>query len=394
MNDFIKRPFEQNETSEPTAKTMEQTSEKKEERKEPVTVHHLIVLDESGSMCDVTAQTISGCNETLGTIRQMQEDNQESQRHFVSIYAFDSDLRHSRYIIEDKAIASVNNVTDKDYRPNGCTPLYDAAGFTLTNLGAKLNQSNSMGYVTIITDGYENSSTEYNLQRVKAIIEELKKRNVIFSFIGANIDAAEYGKGFGIDNTLQFSADEAGMHDMWENERRSKLRSSRRMRFYTESSHYSRKTMEDFGECENAGSYYEEFNAGTQASPEVITSLRPNEVFVFGSNKRGMHTGGAAGFAYTHFGAVMGQAEGRQGQSYAIPTDNVPLWEIEQFVMDFIEYARNHPELTFLVTKIGCGNAGLKVKEIAPLFYQASNCKNIRLPQAFIKYLNGEDFTF
>ena len=361
------------------------------EKKEIVTVHHLIVLDESGSMSHVTAQTISGCNETLGTIRQMQEDNKESQHHFVSIYAFDSDLRHSRYIIEDKGIEKVKDVTDKDYRPCGSTPLYDAVGFTLTNLSTRLSKRKSMGYVTIITDGYENSSKDYTLLRVKAIVEELKKSNVIFSFIGANIDAAEYGFSFGIGNTMQFTTDEAGMKEMWKNERRSKLRSSRKMRFYTEESLYSRRTIEDFGVSENAGVFYEEFNPTQASAPDVITSLDPDEVFVFGSNSQGMHNGGAAGYAYEHFGAVMGQAEGMQGQSYAIPTVGVSPSEMEQAVMKFIDYARQHPEKTFLVTKIGCGHAGLQVNQIAPFFYQAAGCKNIRLPKVFILYLNGEN---
>ena len=360
------------------------------EKKEIVTVHHLILLDESGSMSHATAQTISGCNETLGTIRQMQNDNKESQRHFVSIYAFDTDLRLSRYIIEDKAIEKVKDVTDKDYHPCGTTPLYDAVGLTLTNLSAKLKKGKSMGYVTIITDGYENNSKEYTLLKVKAIIEELKASNVIFSFIGANIDAAEYGMNFGIVNTMQFTTDEAGMKEMWENERRSKLRSSRKMRFYTEESHCSRKTVEDFGACENAGVFYEEFRTDKEAVPDMITSLAPDEVFVFGSNKQGLHTGGAAGYAHDHFGAVMGQAEGMQGQSYAIPTVGVSQWEIEQAVMTFIDYARQHPEKTFLVTMIGCGHAGLQVSQIAPFFYRATDCKNIRLPKAFIRYLNGE----
>ena len=371
-------------------KQPESKAETSETKNRTVTVHHLIVLDESGSMYSVTAQTISGCNETLATIRQMQRDNKESQRHFVSIYAFDTDLTHSRYIIENKAIDSVKNITKKDYHPGGNTPLYDAVGLTLTNLGTKLEQCRSMGYVTIITDGCENSSTEYSLESVKHLIENLKKRDVIFSFIGANIDAAEYGKSFGIDNTLQFSVDDAGTEKMWQEERQSKLRSNRRMQYYTQESQCRRKSMDDFGACENAGTYYERYDEGMQIGPDMITSLQPNEVFVFGSNREGRHSGGAAGYAYEHFGAVMGQAEGMQGQSYAIPVVGVSKAQLEMSVMQFILFARRHQELTFLVTKIGCGHAGMTVNEIAPFFYEASDCKNIRLPQSFIAYINGE----
>ena len=361
------------------------------EKKEFVTVHHLIVLDESGSMWDVKAQTISGCNETLGTIRLMQNDNLESQRHFVSVYAFDSDLAHSRYIIENEPIEEVENVTDRDYQPNGTTPLFDAVGFTLTNLRRQVGQKGAIGYVTIITDGYENSSREYHLQSVKAIIDDLKKQNVIFSFIGANIDAAAYGKGLGIGNTLQFSANEEGVREMWQEERQSKLRSSRKMSFCIKGSVSSEAPMTSFVQEENSGSYYQKYHI--DAVPDAITSLRPNEVFVFGSNKQGLHNGGAAAYALAHFGAVMGQAEGLQGQAYAIPTFDVTLEETEQAVNRFIAYARQHPQQTFLVTKIGCGHAGLSVSDIAPLFIPATKCSNIRLPQAFIDYINGDSLT-
>ena len=117
-----------------------------------------------------------------------------------------------------------------------------------------------------------------------------------------------------------------------------------------------------------------------RTTSEFITRLEPDEVFVFGSNLKGMHGGGAAYIAYRKFGAIMGQGVGLQGQSYAIPTMQGGVETIRPYVDEFIEFAKMHPELTFLVTRIGCGIAGFTDKEIAPLFEQAHNEENIILP--------------
>lgn len=115
-------------------------------------------------------------------------------------------------------------------------------------------------------------------------------------------------------------------------------------------------------------------------TPEFITSLKSNEVFVFGSNLEGMHGGGAAWIAYKNFGAIMGQGVGLQGQSYGIPTMHGGVDVIRPYVDDFIAFAKQHPELTFLVTRIGCGIAGFTDSEIAPLFADAHKVENIVLP--------------
>ena len=117
-----------------------------------------------------------------------------------------------------------------------------------------------------------------------------------------------------------------------------------------------------------------------RTTPENITSLSPNEIFVFGSNLSGMHGGGAAWVAYRKFGAIMGQGVGLQGQSYGIPTMQGGVETIRPYVDEFIEFAKGHPELTFLVTRIGCGIAGFDDAEIAPLFEAAHEVDNIVLP--------------
>ncbi len=117
-----------------------------------------------------------------------------------------------------------------------------------------------------------------------------------------------------------------------------------------------------------------------RTTPEFITELQPNEIFVFGSNLKGMHGGGAAYIAYRKFGAIMGQGVGLQGQSYGIPTMQGGVETIRPYVDEFIAFAKDHPDLTFLVTRIGCGIAGFTDEEIAPLFVKAHEVKNIVLP--------------
>ncbi len=117
-----------------------------------------------------------------------------------------------------------------------------------------------------------------------------------------------------------------------------------------------------------------------RTTPEFITELQPNEIFVFGSNLRGMHGGGAAYIAYRKFGAIMGQGVGLQGQSYAIPTMQGGVETIKPYVDEFIQFAKEHSDLTFLVTRIGCGIAGFTDEEISPMFELAHKVENIILP--------------
>lgn len=122
---------------------------------------------------------------------------------------------------------------------------------------------------------------------------------------------------------------------------------------------------------------------------ENITSLKENEIFVFGSNLAGMHGGGAARVAYNKFGAVWGQGVGLQGQSYGIPTMHGGVVRIQPYVDEFIIFAEEHPEMHFLVTRVGCGIAGFKDEEIAPLFKRAMALENVSLPESFWKCLEA-----
>lgn len=126
---------------------------------------------------------------------------------------------------------------------------------------------------------------------------------------------------------------------------------------------------------------------GRITSPR-ITELQPGEIFVFGSNLEGHHGGGAALLAWKKWGAIWGQGTGLQGQTYGIPTMHGGPDRIKPYVNEFISFARQHPELTFLVTEIGCGIAGFRPAEIAPLFRDAVDVENIHLPQRFWEVLN------
>jgi len=116
-------------------------------------------------------------------------------------------------------------------------------------------------------------------------------------------------------------------------------------------------------------------------------------IFVFGSNVAGRHGKGAAKTAVEEHGAIYGRGTGPQGNSYAIPTKGsdlrtLPLDIIKLYVDQFTEYAHNHPELQFQVTRIGCGLAGYKDQDIAPMFSDAP--ENCQLPDGWRKYEPSE----
>ena len=124
-------------------------------------------------------------------------------------------------------------------------------------------------------------------------------------------------------------------------------------------------------------------------TPERISELKGNEIFVFGSNLEGSHGGGAAKLAYKRVGAVWGEGVGLHGQSYAIPTMQGGVDTIKPYVDAFIRFAKRNRHLAFLVTRIGCGIAGFRDEEIAPLFKEAIDVENVFLPKAFVKCLRG-----
>ena len=133
-------------------------------------------------------------------------------------------------------------------------------------------------------------------------------------------------------------------------------------------------------------------------TPDYIDMLLPNQIFVFGSNALGYHTGGASGTARKKFGAVWGQPEGLQGQSYAIPVDYGKSVrkdaEVKNAIKRFISFAGKHTELFFFVTRIGCGMGGYRDEEMAQFFREALNLKNVCLPKSFVDTLSNGKIDF
>lgn len=128
-------------------------------------------------------------------------------------------------------------------------------------------------------------------------------------------------------------------------------------------------------------------NGRPRFTPDDIREMAADEVFVFGSNLEGQHGGGAAALAYRKFGATWGVGVGLQGRSYGIPTMHGGVEAIRPYVDEFVQFAARHPELHFYVTRIGCGIAGFRDAEIAPLFAAAVGLSNVSLPLSFARVL-------
>ena len=202
---------------------MSQDAKTNQSKSEKTTVFNLIILDESGSMMSLSQQTVSGCNETLNIIRSTAKANPDTIRSLVSIYEFQSnEQRPSHYLIKNAKPEDVKDVTLDDYKPWGGTPLLDAVGSTLTELKAvAATHENSTGIVTIITDGYENSSHHYTWQQVSKLISELKEIGWTINLIGANVDVEQMGNAMNIDNRMEFVASSQGTTAMYESLRDS-----------------------------------------------------------------------------------------------------------------------------------------------------------------------------
>lgn len=181
------------------------------------TVFNLIILDESGSMSPLTQETIEGCNETLNLIRSLEEKHGDTQRNLVSIYLFQSNPEvPSRYVYHNQPINEIANMNPDIYRPWGSTPLLDAVGNTLSELKTvAATHEDSTGIVTIITDGMENSSTDFSWKQVADLISQVKELGWTVNLIGANIDVEEMSKKIQIDNSLTFNASSSGTKNMW-----------------------------------------------------------------------------------------------------------------------------------------------------------------------------------
>lgn len=345
-------------------------------------IYNLIIVDESGSMSSLRDATLSGVNETINSIREAQQEFASTQEHFLTLVTFDSNNRTKpvRTLLNRKPIAEVEDFTN--YNPNGCTPLYDAMGLSITELHNFIkDDEDASAVVTVLTDGYENSSQEWNGADLKALIEKLTQEGWSFSYMGSNHDVKQVSFNLSINNVIEFSHDMAGVGNTWARESSAKHNYYRKMdKEYREG---RRQSKEEWiaRKRQMASEYYE-----NRVTPIHINSLQEGEIFVFGSNPQGFHSGGAAHVARERFGAQWGQGEGLQGKSYAIPT-TCPLEQMAEAVQRFAAFADQHPELRFLVTRVGCGIAGHNINDVAPLFRCCVRLENVSLPAEFWKIL-------
>lgn len=345
-----------------------------------VNVYNLIIVDESGSMGSLREATLGGINETINTIRGAQEEFAQTQNHYLTLVTFDSGFRRPwvRTILNKVPIASVSGF--EDYDPNGSTPLYDAMGQSLTELERFVKKDPTASVVvTVLTDGYENDSRKWNAGSIRQLIERLKEKGWSFAYMGSAHDVEQVTISLSIDNVMEFAHDEAGAERTWARERGARRSYYRKLDAFQMACDASMLSDEELAEQRRgmASDYYH-----PRVTPKDVSYLKDDEVFVFGSNAYGNHNGGAAALAVRKFGAVMGQAEGPQGSSYAIPTvGNVR--QLESAVGNFIHYAEEHPEKRFLVTAVGCGHAGYTPDVIAPMFRECVELENVMLPGSF-----------
>ena len=181
-------------------------------------IYNLIVLDASGSMYSIRNEAIAGVVETVQTIRTAQKDN-DNQEHLFSLVVFNG--RSIATVYDRMPITKVPDLNENDYQPTDNTPLYDAMGNAITNLQRYIDEDDNV-LVTVITDGYENSSVEWNHQRVFQLVEDLKKNNWLFTYIGANQDALAVAKDMGIEHSMNYMSDADGTKEMFRKEQLSR----------------------------------------------------------------------------------------------------------------------------------------------------------------------------
>lgn len=192
-------------------------------------VLNLIILDESGSMAGLEQTSVEGVNETIQTIKASYEELPEQEQILTLVTFSNKGESIYRTKFNQTPISQVDGYNISDYKPNGCTPLYDTMGFTLTEL-EKIATESDIVLVTVITDGYENSSRQYNAEKIRFLIQRLDEKDWVFTYIGANQDAILEAGRIGIRNAMNYRSDEAGTREMWDKERSARQKFMRATR--------------------------------------------------------------------------------------------------------------------------------------------------------------------
>lgn len=168
-------------------------------------IFNLIIIDESGSMLGIKREAIDSVNETIQTIRSAELKYVE-QEHFVTLVTFND---YVKTVYACVPIAEVTELTSETYTPMCYTALYDAVGVALNDLRKKVAEEDKV-LVTVVTDGYENASREYDGKAIKALVDELKGKGWVFAYIGANHDVEKVAAKISIKNTMNFRATSEG----------------------------------------------------------------------------------------------------------------------------------------------------------------------------------------
>lgn len=200
-------------------------------------VHNLIILDESGSMESIKSSIISGFNELVQTIKSSAALYPE-QEHFISFVSFNGMGRKLLHFIDP--VELLEKIDDSLYQPNASTPLYDAMGYSLNKL-KQITQSliHFNVLVTILTDGEENSSREYNKTQINSLVIELKKQKWTFTYIGTDHEVEKVAQSLSINNTMRFEKNEESIKMMFEKEKHSRMVYMRKIR-------HNEETGEDY----------------------------------------------------------------------------------------------------------------------------------------------------
>ncbi len=207
--------------NQPNAKPANSNNAPKEEQSLIKQVYNLIILDESGSMCSCAGASVEGFNQTIKTIASAhKEDSQREQ--LVSFVTFNSESVKKHNWCDP--ISKIKKMSLKSFNPNGNTPLLDTIGITVSKLEQELKKSSQyIVLVTIITDGYENSSKFYTGEDIKKLISRLKEGNWVFTYIGANQNVDEVACSLSIDNSVGFDSDEEGSKQMYSSVNESRI---------------------------------------------------------------------------------------------------------------------------------------------------------------------------
>jgi uncharacterized protein YegL len=172
-------------------------------------IFNLIIIDESGSMQCIKQEAINSVNETIQTIRAAEKMHID-QEHYVSLVSFNNDVK----IINDCVrIEDVKELTDATYQPDCCTALYDAMGTSINMLRKHIAPGDKV-LVTVVTDGYENASKEWNSKAIKALVEQMRGQGWVFAYIGANHDVESVATSISITNAISFEASDIGVQHM------------------------------------------------------------------------------------------------------------------------------------------------------------------------------------